>query len=273
MPSFNIRRFVGTAIALTLSALAAYMTHNLMKPKPAVPAIVRAAGPVVENQQVLVAAQDIAFGKRIAAEDLTWQAWPKANLSPRYVMQRTGVNAMTPMIGAIARSSFVKGEPILDQKLAHPKGGYMSSLLPAGMRAVAITTTPETSVNGFIMPGDFVDVIVTSSEKKDGADFYSGMKVLSAVQVLAIDDKVSAQTNANSMPGRTATLALNDAQAQALTTAQRLGTLSLVLRSSGEDDAQEKTTESCDTRLGHRYEVRIIRYGIALPQVNKARPC
>ena len=65
----------------------------------------------------------------------------------------------------MARNAFLAGEPIRREKLIKANGsGFMSAILPSGMRAVAISidTRGATSAGGFILPNDRVDVLRTA---------------------------------------------------------------------------------------------------------------
>jgi pilus assembly protein CpaB len=265
------KKTIGLGLALSTSMAAAYLVHGFIKTPPPPPPVVEA--PAVKTVQILAANKDIPFGKRITADDLSWQSWPENNLSPQYIKQTPNSNPMSDLAGAIAKASFVQGEPILGQKLAQSKGGYMSSLLAPGMRAISVLLTPETSVNGFVMPGDYVDVMMTAVEKKNGGDFYSSTRVVQSVQVVAIDEKITSPANANTIPGRTATLAVSDAQAEVISVAQRLGTLSLVLRSSADDDKNGQSAFTCDARVGPRTAVTVYRYNKPTQVPDKLSRC
>ena len=221
---------------------------------------------------VLVAGSDIALGKRIGAEDLRWEPWPKKLAGSQFIRQSSRADAVAQLTGTIARASFSKGEPIMESKLAHGEGsGYLAALLAPGTRAVSIDITPATSVNGFVQPNDHVDVVLTSAEKQNGAEFFTNETVLANVTVVAIDDKTGGANGAHTMPGKMATLALTPEQARSAAMAQRLGNLSLVLRSASDPTNVSDNHADCDSRIGPREEVAVIRYGMPVRQFG-ARP-
>ena len=49
-----------------------------------------------------------------------------------------------------------------EQKLVKAgNAGFMSAILPSGMRAISTEISAETGVGGFILPNDRVDVLLT----------------------------------------------------------------------------------------------------------------
>ena len=55
-----------------------------------------------------------------------------------------------------------EGETISEKKLVDPKGGgFMSAVLPKGMRAISVAISDRSSAGGFILPNDRVDMILT----------------------------------------------------------------------------------------------------------------
>lgn len=265
------RGFVFLA-AIVTAGVAVHYTQNILNRPPQPAAIISESAPKVAMVGVLVAATDIPFGKRIAENDFQWQQWPLSGVNPKFIQQTTGQASMAALVGSVARSAFIKGEPISDQKISKKNGGYMASLLEPGTRAVSIEILPNTSVNGFAVPGDHVDVVLTSAEKRFGGDFYTGGVVLQDVKLLAIDDKIDAG-NENTVSGKLATLALSTDQAQTLTIAQRLGTLSLLLRSVEDAEQSSSKHAACDTRIGERQGVTVIKYGMESSQVTSRPLC
>jgi pilus assembly protein CpaB len=173
--------------------------------------------------------------------------------------------AAKDVIGSIARSPFIAGEPIREPKLVKPNGsGFMAAILPTGMRAVSTEISPETGAGGFILPNDRVDVILSKREKnpdKGGPDLIHAEIILSNIRVLAIDQAPKEKDGQNSVVGKTATLELKPEQAEILARARQSGTLSLALRSIVDVNAPEKTVDV--VKRGD--SVNVVRYGIPSP--------
>ncbi len=71
-------------------------------------------------------------------------------------------DAMDDVKGSMTRDSFLRGEPMRRDKLVKGgAGGFMSAILPSGMRAVAIKidNSGDSTAGGFILPNDRVDVV------------------------------------------------------------------------------------------------------------------
>jgi pilus assembly protein CpaB len=226
--------------------IAALIAVRLSAPAPApAPEVVANAAPS-PTVQVLVATKDVPIGGRLAADSLQWEDWPRSGTSDRFIARDgTGETQIQPLVGAIARASIYAGEPISEAKLIHSDHGFMSAILPEGMRAVATRIAADTSAGGFILPNDRVDVIMTRHAPDAvaaGGNEFLTETILNNVRVLAIDQTIE-NTNANSsapgsadtgqtVVGQTATLELTPQQAQILTVAQQMSDrLTLALRS------------------------------------------
>src|SRR6266478_8796494 len=86
---------------------------------------------------VLVAKADIGIGQAVSPQDMDWQTWPAANVSPAFVRKNERPDAIERISGSIARVPFSAGEPIREGKLIKvPGGGFLAAVLPGGMRAI-----------------------------------------------------------------------------------------------------------------------------------------
>src|SRR5258708_8133724 len=147
-------RIVVLTIALSAGGFAAYLARG-SDTKPALP-----VEPVVQLQtvDVLVAKADIGLGQSVTPDNLQWQTWPAATASNSFIRRSERPEAAKEIAGSIARSPFLVGEPIREQKLVKANGsGFMPAILPAGMRAVSTEISPEHGAGGFILPNDRVD--------------------------------------------------------------------------------------------------------------------
>jgi pilus assembly protein CpaB len=191
-----------------------------------VPQIVKAPADTVD---ILVAKTDIGIGRALSLDDLTWQPWPRSAAGPLFIRRSDNPNALEDFKGSVARAPFVAGEPIREQKLVKAgNAGFMSAILPAGMRAISTEISPETGVGGFILPNDRVDVILT---RRSGQDRFTSDTILQDVRVLAIDQTIEEKGGQKVVVGKTATLELTPSQTETLAVSRQRGTLSLALRS------------------------------------------
>jgi pilus assembly protein CpaB len=191
------------------------------------------AQPVAPSKamEVLVAASDLPQGQVVSEKDLRWQQWPSDAVAATYITRANKPDAVTALKGSMARTRFVAGEPIQEQKMSRTPSGMLASLLPSGKRAVAVRVSAESAAGGFILPNDRVDVIHTSSKAGQLGDLESASKtILTNIKVLAIDQRAN-DIKDPVFVGKTATLELDSDQAEVLAAGQVGGTLSLALRS------------------------------------------
>jgi pilus assembly protein CpaB len=249
-------RVLVLAIALAAGGAAAYLIgSDEQKPETA---------PVAQiaTTDVLIAKSDIGMGTAISSQDLQWQAWPAATTGESYITKKDKPSALEELSGAITRAPFTAGEPIREGKLIRANGaaGYMAAILPSGMRAVSTEISPETGAGGFILPNDRVDVILSRRPKDDSSKYVppaSSETILTNVRVLAIDQTVEEKNGQRVVVGKTATLEIAPRQAETLTQARQLGTLSLALRSLL--DASKISDEDSE----RRNDINTVRFGVS----------
>jgi pilus assembly protein CpaB len=255
-------RIIVLVVAVAAGGLAALLAGGSDNTPPPTPT------PVVklDTVDVLVASSDVALGQTVTAQDFRWQTWPTAAASPQFIRKNDRPDAVNQLAGSIARSALAAGEPIREAKLIKANGsGYMAAILPSGMRAVSTQISPETGAGGFILPNDHVDVILTrrdrEAEKAAGVEVHTSETVLANVRVLAIDQTIQEKDGQRVVVGKTATLELSSRQAETLSLARQLGTLSLALRSLA-DASRSPTDEVKDDKGGRRTGINMVRFGV-----------
>ncbi len=255
----NTARIVVLMVALSAGGVAAYLARGADSTPP--PAQAAAPMPTVD---VLVARSDIGLGQTVKPEDLQWQTWPSATASNGFIRRADMAEAIRDVAGSIARSPFIAGEPIRQQKLVKADGsGFMAAVLPAGMRAISTEISPETGAGGFILPNDRVDVILSKREKspQSGApDVAVSEIILANVRVLAIDQAPKEKEGQNSVVGKTVTLELKPEQSETLARARQSGTLSLALRSIADVNMVENGPDNQALKRGA--SISVVRYGV-----------
>ncbi|HSG95147.1 MAG TPA: Flp pilus assembly protein CpaB, partial [Afifellaceae bacterium] len=231
----KIFRVLVLAVALIAGSGAAYLALNL---QPA-SGPETAAAPIVPMTDVLVAASNIPPGGSLSNRNVRWQPWPSEAVNDAFISKDRQSDAIDTLTGTIVRSQFYDGEPIREGKLARAESGFMSAILPTGMRAVAFRVSAQTSAGGFILPNDRVDVIFT--DEQPPADGRGEREVISYtllqnIRVLAIDQTVEEQDGERVVVGKTATVELDPGQVETIAAADEAGTLSLALRSVEDAD-------------------------------------
>jgi pilus assembly protein CpaB len=216
---------------------------------------------------VLVAAADIPLGNTVTANDMRWLDWPVASVPAGVLRKDEAPEAEKELLGQLARFAILAAEPIRREKLIRTDGsGFLSAVLPSGHRAVAISTDSRgaNTAGGFILPNDRVDVIVTmKGPSPDGrSEAFLSETFLSNLRVLAIGQNVQERNGEKVVIGETATLEVDPGQAETLFRAQKMGTLSLALRSL--KDAGE-TTPAAKAEGA----LTVVKYGVTMKSVNQ----
>ena len=265
----NTARLIVLGIALAAGGGALML---MTRSGPTAPqAIVQAlpVQPKLETDEVLTAAHDIPLGTIMTDAEFAWLTWPRAAVGAGMIKKGGDADqVLTDLKGSVTRSSFISGEPIRREKLVKgPNSGFMSAILPSGQRAVAINidTQGGTTAGGFILPNDRVDVIRTfrdeDAARPGGGDAFSTETLLSNIRVLAIGQNVQEKNGERVVVGSNATLEVDSRQAETLVLAQRVGQLSLVLRSML-DSAKSNTPDDSDA-AGAQKTMTIVRFGVA----------
>jgi pilus assembly protein CpaB len=189
---------------------------------------------------VVVAGQDIPFGATIEPHKLTTIQWP-AEAVPGGIF--TDYSVLLPKGDEEprrAKRAMVKGELILAAKLSDfGEKVTIGQTLRPGNRAMAISVNATTSVGGFVTPGDFVDVVLTSRDQRG----LRAVTILQNLRVVGVDQQADV-LNEQAQVARTVTVEVTPLQGQKLALAQRAGTLSLTLRNIDSASEEDQTLES-----------------------------
>lgn len=264
----NKRLLIAGAIAVVAFGGAYFMFASSQNPRPAQP-VAQAAAPLALDQ-VLVARQDIPMGAVVNDGAVNWQSWPKAAVSPLMIARSSDEDAIKDLKGSMTREAFMRGEPLRRDKLVKADGGgFMSAILPTGMRAVAIKidNTGDSSAGGFILPNDRVDVVRVARDddatQARGVEVFTAQTILANVRVLAIGQNVEEQNGKKVVTGGNATLELDPNQVNLIVLAQHSGNsnLHLVLRSLADSGGPAETVVGAEG--GSKDELTVVRYGAA----------
>ncbi|MFT0172022.1 Flp pilus assembly protein CpaB [Paraburkholderia mimosarum] len=177
--------------------------------------------------KVAVAAVDVNLGQRLSPEFIKMVDWPSGSVPPG------AFNDAQKLDGRVMKNSVVRGEPILDGKLT-PVGtqGGLSAVIAEGHRAITVRVNDVIGVAGFALPGNYVDIIVSTQQDKAGKDSKDesiSKIVLEKILVLAVAQEVGRDETKPKVVNAV-TLEVTPEQAEKLDLARSVGTLSLVLR-------------------------------------------
>ncbi|PTE10338.1 Flp pilus assembly protein CpaB [Mesorhizobium helmanticense] len=258
-------RLIILGVAVAAAGGAGYVAKNMVAAPP--PQIVESGpqAPAIALQDVLVLSGDVTMGSQLE-NNISWQSWPANGINANFITRAAEPEALEKLKGAVARVAMYAGEPLRRSKLVGEGQSFMSSILPSGMRAVATTISADTSAGGFILPNDFVDVIMTRrADAANGAPAgFTTETILKNIRILAIDQTIQEdEEGKKTRVGQTATLELTPQQAEIITVAQQMADrLTLALRSI--TDTQEKNLGEADYLVsgnGRRGTVRLIKSG------------
>ncbi len=223
---------------LGAAVLAAGGAFFLMRSQSAPPPAAAVGGPVAPEPEamVLVARKPLAVGERLTPDALAWQPWPKSGVAEAFFEQTVAPKAIEEWTNAVVRYPMVQGEPLTAAKLAKAgDASVMAALLTPGMRAVSVPISVATGAGGFILPNDRVDIVLTRDmQVVDGQTTRQRTVsdvVIENVRVLAVDQTFAETAETRTVVGSTALLELSSADIATLQVADKLGDISLTLRS------------------------------------------
>ena len=220
--------FIGV-LALALGAFASALAYRILQSHNNA-----SAG---EAQDVVVATTNIPLGSRIQDKDVRLVRLPAEAIPPGSFHRKDAHLLGRGVIQTIAAGDFV-----LSSKVAPENGGSgLPSMIPPGMRAVAVRVNDFSSVSGFVQPGSRVDVLMTGSA--NGSSEPQTITVLRNVAVLAHGQKLDRSMLANeSQNSPVITLAVSPDDAAKLALAMNQGHLQLALRNPLDTNQTEVAT-------------------------------
>lgn len=176
---------------------------------------------VPEGSQVVVTTRDFQLGEPLDKAALKAIAWPSDAVPPG------SFRSVADVDGRVLKTVMLRGEPVLAPKLAPigTKGG-LSAVIDPGKRAITVKVNEVVGVAGFALPGNFVDVLVST---RDDSDKPVSKIVLERILVLAVAQEAG-RDDTKPRVVSAVTLEVSPDQAEHLDLARSIGTLSLVLR-------------------------------------------
>jgi pilus assembly protein CpaB len=190
---------------------------------------------------VVVANSDLTFGTKLDQSQLRVVNFPKESVSDGSYAEIDSVIGHTTKIFLAAR------EPVLRSKLSTVGGGLSMRVAPS-LRASSVDVKLASSVSGFVLPGDRVDVLVTIERPGGAMNDAVTRTILQNVEVLASGPKTE-QKDREDKPSdiQTVTLLVDPAGAERLALGMHEGKIHLTLRNP-EDADTLSTLTSISTR-------------------------
>ena len=175
-------------------------------------------------------------------ENAKLEQWPKDRVPAGAVIRQEDFD------GRRARQKIFAGEPIIEPKLLARGQVPTDSLVPKGLRVVAVPVGPEAIHGGLVLPGSRCDMqVFIRADPNLGVGETLCKTILQDIRVFAVNDVTNTEStdpktpDTRSIPtAKTVSLLVTPAQAQIVTLASQLGQIRLILR-SGEDSEQPKS--------------------------------
>jgi pilus assembly protein CpaB len=219
----QVRAIVILALALVMGGVSVFLVNTYLQQQ----VTERKAIGSVKTAQVVVAKRDLAFGQKLDEESVLMVSYPAESVPKEAFTSLSAVlNAEKP---AIALDDIKEREIILPGKISpHGARGGLPAKIPEDMRAMTISVNEVKGVAGFVLPGDFVDVLHTTTVgRRDDRPVTRVIK--QNLQVLGVDQLSSDESNEPKVVNAV-TLLVTQRDGQRLTLAQKLGALNLLLR-------------------------------------------
>lgn len=212
----------------------------------------------IDTVPVVVAVDGLNFGDLISPDALRVVEYPR-DAVPEGTYETINQIFVDPSQPTIVLRHMSRNEAVLNYKISGPGArGSLSALIGDGMRAVSVRVSDVSGVSGFIMPGDYVDVIYTRDEesRRNGNNLKSDI-LLQHIRVLGIDQDLSELTDVPSVV-KTVTLEVSNIDAQKLSLAQDAGKISLTLRRAGDTTIDQTRSVQQNSILANKQNV--VRY-------------
>ena len=192
----------------------------------------------VKERTVLVAAETIPPRTIIVKKMVKEISVPDNPIFKDYIKESSNI------IGKYTKDSILKDDGFNKAMLINELDNELSYKIDGNNRGISINVNGSTGVSDLIKQGDFVDIIVYLSEKKDGQKIIRqelSRILLQNIKVLAIDKSLN-RSDAQRVAIPTnylVTLSVPALDIEKLTLAEDTGKLKLILRPLKSDSIQE----------------------------------
>jgi pilus assembly protein CpaB len=230
--SRNTRTLLVLGLALAVAGAASFLVFRAVRNIPVREVEVR-------NYYVAVAARPLPLGTMLQASDVKMVAWPQS--SP----VAGGFSKAEEVVNRGLTDSLEENEPITSSKLAPVGAGAgLPPTITSGMRAMSIRVNEVIGVAGFVVPGTYVDLILTMTRQQTDA---MSRIVLSNIQVLTAGTRTDQEAgkSGQAVPSTVVTLLLTPENAEKVALAGSVGQITLVLR----NPLDQEVTETKGTRV------------------------
>ncbi len=215
------KRFVGVLLfAFVVASGASLLLYRLLINRPQ-----QARAAAAPTTQVVLATHDIEMGSVLKEEDVKLEDWSGT-------VPQGAVVKIQDLVGRGVNTKIFAKEPIIESRLT-PKGagGGLASMIPPGMRAVAIPVNDVVGVAGFVVAGMRVDVLISGSTPRGDNGLGPVTKtMLQNLEVLSAGQEFKKDAEGKPVAVPVVNLLVTPEQAEQLSLASKQTTIQLDLR-------------------------------------------
>ena len=173
---------------------------------------------------VAVAAANIPWGTKLKRDMIKTAPYLTESLPTGYSSHGGKLE------GRVVIANLRQNEPITEAKLAPTSVavGGVSAIITPGKRAIAVKGDKVIGLSGFILPGNFVDVLVTWTDPRTKTEVTK--TVLERIPVLATGTEMQEDDKGNTAPVDVYTLEVTPEQGEKLALAATEGKIQFALR-------------------------------------------
>ena len=207
-------------IAIVMGGIAAFLARNWL---------ISRTQETATTTTIIAAAKQLQFGTTLTDDAVVEMPWaakvlPEGSFSSKEALFKDGRR--------IALAMIQQNEPILTSKVTGPgQRASLSTLLDKDKRAITVRVDDVRGVAGFVLPNDRVDVVLIRNATESSGQRQSDM-LLQDIKVIAVD-QIAAQQKDNPVVVKAVTLEVTPFEAQKISLATSVGSLSLILRKAG----------------------------------------
>ena len=211
--------------SLAMGVAAAWVANNWLQMR-----VMPSANASVGQTQVVTAALKIPYGTKVEAQHV------KVINMPDGAAPEGSYRTTTEVEGKVAAQTVLPGEILIKERFAdHLGGSTLSALVGQNMRALSVRVDDVVGVAGFLLPGNYVDVVSSRRVQEHAL----AETIVQKIKVLAVDQTTSTDKN-DPIIVRAVTLEVTPAQAEKIAKAAQEGKIQLTLRNPTDERVNEE---------------------------------
>ena len=211
------------ALSILMGVGAAWVANNWVQLRSGDMSAVNA-----DEVAVVTAAIDIPYGTKIESRHMNTKMVPKGLVPADAILDPAEVD------GFIANSPVSSGEMFMKARFSmHETGSALAALIGENMRAITVRVDDVVGVAGFLLPGNYVDVLAIKLDRR--SKIAKTDTVLQKIRVLAVDQKARTD-DSEPVVVRAVTLEMTAKQSEILAKSRAEGTIQLTLRNPNDPD-------------------------------------